>query len=488
VRWDAVLDKQLIKSRLTAGSKVLLGVSGGADSMCLLVAMAEAAEELGFICRALYVNHLTRPTTGAEYELVFSQCRKLGVPCGYREIERLTKKTTGKTIEEYLREQRYQCLMTEACESGCKTIALGHTADDLVETFLMHLVRGAGAHGLSFERKSKLGTLDLLRPLWATPRTRILTYLQERDVKFVEDESNALLEFTRNRIRHVLLPLLEREFNPRVRETLFRTATQLTQVHAYVEKVALRKLRYYSRLTGDPTRLPAERLQRLPEILQAEIVRLWLQQSCGCVTKPSSRELQQILRMVKGTETRRTMLRGGAMVLSSGGQLIYVSALQDVRPIGSVSGGSLIPQINVELARRWVEKEAQSVLAYLEKPMELSPTPDKPNSYVARVKCLDGKVRRIHVELPKEDAQADGKAALDAATLLYLRNRRPGDRISRSKRLKSLLIEQKIPSYVRDFVVLLVDSKEQLLGIVGFPELTEAITKKSGLVVRIETE
>ncbi|RMH30185.1 MAG: tRNA lysidine(34) synthetase TilS [Candidatus Hydrogenedentota bacterium] len=456
--------------------------------MCLLVAMAEAAEELGFICRALYVNHLTRPTTGAEYELVFSQCRKLGVPCGYREIERLTKKTTGKTIEEYLREQRYQCLMTEACESGCKTIALGHTADDLVETFLMHLVRGAGAHGLSFERKSKLGTLDLLRPLWATPRTRILTYLQERDVKFVEDESNALLEFTRNRIRHVLLPLLEREFNPRVRETLFRTATQLTQVHAYVEKVALRKLRYYSRLTGDPTRLPAERLQRLPEILQAEIVRLWLQQSCGCVTKPSSRELQQILRMVKGTETRRTMLRGGAMVLSSGGQLIYVSALQDVRPIGSVSGGSLIPQINVELARRWVEKEAQSVLAYLEKPMELSPTPDKPNSYVARVKCLDGKVRRIHVELPKEDAQADGKAALDAATLLYLRNRRPGDRISRSKRLKSLLIEQKIPSYVRDFVVLLVDSKEQLLGIVGFPELTEAITKKSGLVVRIETE
>jgi len=220
---------------VSAGETVVVGVSGGPDSACLLHVLAGWRDTLGI---GLHVAHLNHTLRGAEAdgdaEYVSGLARALGVTAslGLRDV-RSYRTEHRLSLEEAARQVRYEFLAETAVSVGAKTVALGHTADDQAETVLMRLVRGAGALGLQgMQPLTEWGSiggvtgLRVIRPLLEASRPEVEAYCQQHNLAPREDSSNLLPSFMRNRIRHELIPLLQ-SYNPKINQALLRTADSL---------------------------------------------------------------------------------------------------------------------------------------------------------------------------------------------------------------------------------------------------------------------
>jgi tRNA(Ile)-lysidine synthase len=200
---------------LTPGEPLLIGVSGGADSVALLDALVQS----GYRPRVCHLNHQWRGAeSDADAEFVRELAGKYSLPAT---IE--AQKVAGD--EDSARQARLAFFESVAKRTGIHQLALAHTADDQVETFLLRLLRGAGTLGLAGMREERQhGSLRIIRPLLEVRRSEVIDYLKSRQLTWREDASNADRQFLRNRIRHELLPLLERDYNPGIRDVLRRTA------------------------------------------------------------------------------------------------------------------------------------------------------------------------------------------------------------------------------------------------------------------------
>jgi tRNA(Ile)-lysidine synthase len=207
---------------------VLVGVSGGPDSLCLLDLLVRA----GYTVVVAHLNHGLRFEAEADATYVQKVANGYGVACrvGCCEVREVAE-AQHLSIEEAARMMRYRFLFEQARAEGAQAVAVGHTADDQVETVLMHLLRGAGVDGLCGMAMRSCnegwdGTIPLVRPLLGVWRGEIEAYCAERGLNPVQDVSNLQLEFYRNRLRHDLLPALE-AYNPQVRQVLWRMSQVL---------------------------------------------------------------------------------------------------------------------------------------------------------------------------------------------------------------------------------------------------------------------
>ncbi len=222
------------------GERVLLGLSGGADSTALLLAMSRLAGEYRLKLRAAHVNYARRGReSGADQRLVRKLCRRLSIPLDvygarHGEIERME----GEGFQERARELRLGFFRSLCREHGLKKVLLGHNADDQVEGLLLRLLRGCGPGGLAgLAYRRKLPGLVLLRPLLDCRREELLGYLEEEKMPFRIDSSNLGLDYRRNRIRNSLLPLLRREYNPRLDEAIHRLCGLVRDEDQYLGRV-----------------------------------------------------------------------------------------------------------------------------------------------------------------------------------------------------------------------------------------------------------
>jgi len=227
--------------QLIPGQALIVGVSGGPDSLCLLDSLAR----LGFSLIVAHFDHRLRPESGQDAAVVRSVAERLGFPfrlgsqdvAAYAQKERLS-------IEEAARLLRYRFLFAEARLHSAQAVAVGHTADDQVETVLMHLLRGSGLAGLTgMAYRSLIQAWDpnipLVRPLLSFWRVDIMAYCIEHGLPAVTDVSNQDVSFYRNRLRQELIPYLE-TYNPQIRQVLWRMAQVLSGeeavVHSAVER------------------------------------------------------------------------------------------------------------------------------------------------------------------------------------------------------------------------------------------------------------
>lgn len=219
-----------------AGASVLVAVSGGADSVALLCGLIELQSTLKLTLRAAHLNHQLRGVDAdADAEWVRALCERLRVPCDIETAPVIAMaEQTRRGIEETARDVRYRFLQAIAERQHCDVVAVAHTADDQAETVLHHILRGTGLTGLRGmewsrtlnEAASPPNSLRLSRPMLSIWRTDIERFLAERQQDFRQDASNQDVSLTRNRLRHELLPRLERDFNSRVREHLCQLAEQ----------------------------------------------------------------------------------------------------------------------------------------------------------------------------------------------------------------------------------------------------------------------
>ena len=223
--------------------RILVTCSGGADSMALLFILKELAPTLKIRLAVLHFDHALRRGSTGDLEFVRRLARRLHLSFySGRRSHPLTPtlspfrgrgKGEGERLspEEAARKMRYAFFKQIAKKTGVRKIALGHHRDDQAETVLMRLIQGTGLRGLQGMRPvMKTGGLVLVRPLMETSRAELREFLKSRSISFRKDPTNRSPRFLRNRIRHRLMPLMEREFNPRIRESLIRLArTTLTE-------------------------------------------------------------------------------------------------------------------------------------------------------------------------------------------------------------------------------------------------------------------
>lgn len=259
----------------TAGASIVAAVSGGPDSLCLLGVLADMRDRrTDTMPQKLLVAHLDhglRAESAAEAEWVQRFAGSLGVPCVVERVDvRALARHEHRSIEDAARVVRYTFLRRIARAEGAARICTGHTRDDQAETILMHLIRGSGVAGLA--GMAPLAR-DLARPLLDITRSETEAYCEARGWQPLKDPSNASAEYTRNRIRHVVLPVL-RQINPGIRETLSRNARLIAADTDYLEGEVTGAWREVAQQAhSDTVELDLARLQQLPLALRYRLYR-----------------------------------------------------------------------------------------------------------------------------------------------------------------------------------------------------------------------
>ena len=277
--------EQNLKRLIMPGQGVLLAVSGGRDSMALLHGMASLRSvlEISQIVVA-HLDHGLRGDAGRQdAELVRSACQSLDVPaviaeCGTGQLERASR----GSLEEAARIARYEFLQTTAEQHGTPLIVTAHHAADQAETVLHNILRGTGLRGLRGipERRRLSDSVELIRPMLTIRDETIMEYVQQRNIPFASDATNNDSRFTRNRIRHELLPHLAAEFNPGVQDSIVRLAEQTQELLQSLDAVADALLaEAILERTPDHCRLDVRKLTQHPEpVVRHALTVLWIQQ------------------------------------------------------------------------------------------------------------------------------------------------------------------------------------------------------------------
>ena len=222
---------------IDAGARVLVAVSGGADSMALF----HVLDALGYTLEIAHVDHQTRGGASTrDAAFVRDMAARHGVPVHIVSVD-VAAEVAGsdESFEMGARRVRYEFLLRTAHERGIAIIATGHHADDQAETVLLRILRGAGGRGLGGIPPARPeGAIRIVRPLLHTRRTDLVAFLAAHDVAFRVDSTNDDTIYARNRVRHALIPLLERDYNPQVVAALNRLAETQRIDRDYLESLA----------------------------------------------------------------------------------------------------------------------------------------------------------------------------------------------------------------------------------------------------------
>jgi tRNA(Ile)-lysidine synthase len=223
---------------------VIAAVSGGPDSVALIRGLAKlkaAARGAGRLIVA-HFNHRLRAESDADAEFVAQLAEQLSLPCeiGDKKNVASAKLNLGDGIEAAARAARYEFLQSTAERYGARFVATGHTADDQIETVLFNILRGTGLSGLAGIPRARLlgDAVSLIRPMLGIRRAEILQYLNSLGQTFRTDATNASSDFTRNRIRNKLLPLLRADFNSDVDGALARLSDLACDAQRLIERLA----------------------------------------------------------------------------------------------------------------------------------------------------------------------------------------------------------------------------------------------------------
>jgi tRNA(Ile)-lysidine synthase len=328
---------------------VVVGVSGGADSVCLLHVLAKWRKELGIKLHIAHLNHQLRGVESeADAEYVSNLASSLGIPITIDRQDVAAYRTERNcSIEEAARELRYAFLARVAREVGANRIAIGHTRDDQVETILMHILRGTGITGLcglapclpmaydsqgmswlasplSLRAPTCRGNLLVIRPLLDIAREETTSYCQEHQLAPRIDSSNLSPSFFRNRLRLQLLPLL-RQYNPSVDQALLRLADIAKEDNAFIEQQASGLWDEVARQENNAIYLDRKQIASLPIALQRQLLRAAVTKLAGDTRDIEASHIEAARSLLNKPASKRISLPHGFICQGGYNELVIAS-------------------------------------------------------------------------------------------------------------------------------------------------------------------
>lgn len=453
-RLQRTLNRAIQKaSELPSEGRLLVGVSGGADSLCLLHALRQVAPGEGLAVYVAHLDHGLRQASADEAAWVRALCADWGLPCLVRHVNvRALAEEEGRSLEDAARQARYRFLAQQAEACGARTVAVGHTADDQAETVLLHLLRGAGAEGLAGMKAvsdwplapAHGAHLRLWRPWLAIARQETVAYCAAVGLTPRDDETNRDTGYRRNYVRRELLPRL-REINPAIVATLCRTAQILSDEDALLRELTDKAWQTCAERAEGAWRLDRDSLRAQPVGLQRRLLRRAVS-LLGTTRDLSWEQIEQARGLALDGETgARAMLPHGL-------------------------------QLRIAYDGVWIEREGAAQLN------ASWPVLAQPKSLVVPGEIeLGGGWHLSAILLGTDDlpvtwdsARDRNVAYFDADALgaqLLLRTRRPGDRIAPlgmdgRQKVSDLLIDAKVPAACRERLPLLT-AGDEIIWVVG---------------------
>ena len=452
---------------------LLVAVSGGPDSVCLLHILDKLKEELGI---RLHVAHLNHQLRGAESEAdaryVSHLAHRLGIPVTVEQRDvKAYHARQHCSLEEAAREVRYTFLAEVARAIGANRVAVGHTRDDHIETILMHLVRGTGTRGLrglqpSSRWPSSGNSFTIVRPLLEVRREETASYCQQHQLVPRIDASNLSLSPLRNRIRHQLLPLLQ-SYNPQVAQALLRMARIAGDDLAFLDGESARLWGEITQGDENTIILDKKRFLELPPAVKRHLLRTSIEKLLGNLRDIETRHIEEIMDALTKPAGKRLSLPGGLifsieydryLIVSDSAALSPFPILEEEFPL-KVPGETLIPGWRIEASvvdPSVVKGKPEGALA----PSEITtPLPLDKGKGIKGMGLIDN-LFTAYLDLDKTGDK------------LLVRSRKRGDKfqplgMSQPKRLGEFMIDAKIPHAWRERIPI-VCSPSQILWVVGW--------------------
>jgi tRNA(Ile)-lysidine synthase len=302
---------------LERNQRLLVAVSGGQDSLCLIKLLLDLLPLWGWQLGIAHCDHGWRPDSEEAANYVEQLARTWQISFYCSTAEQLLKS------EAAARQWRYQALSGIAGENNYNCIVTGHTASDRAETLLYNLIRGSGADGLQALtwRRSLVSGIDLVRPLLEVTRAETAQFCQDMNLAVWEDSTNQDLKYARNRIRQELLPYLQNHFNPQVEQALAQTSELLQAEVEYLE-LAAHELKRAAEVGS--VQLNRRVLQTAPLALQRRVMRQLLQQALK--STPSFEQIEKLTALITAPNGSRTDPFPGGAIAEVKGDWIWLKS------------------------------------------------------------------------------------------------------------------------------------------------------------------
>jgi tRNA(Ile)-lysidine synthase len=447
------------------GGRLLVALSGGPDSVALVL-IARELEERGELVLAgiAHLNHALRADASADVEF----CRELAadLPVAFRSAVvdvRALARERKTSLEDAGRLARYDFLERTAAELAADAIATGHTLDDQAETFLLRLIRGAGPRGLAgiFPVAGKV-----VRPLIEIRREELKQYLAGRNQRYCEDATNRNLWIPRNRIRHELIPGLERDYSPNIVEVLAREAAIARADEEYLRRKAIDSAQMIVLTDNSGTRLGSA-----PRVCEIDV---------GALNAEHPAIASRVVQLALASSSDRFI--GFEHV-----QRFLSFAREDGQAAVQQSGQLSLPGVHalrrgdrIALVRDRLEPFSNSFEIPLSIPGEVTLGGC---GWAISAQALGPDLGSLKVPSPEPSENRDPTPTVTAVLIradrpalpLSVRSRRRGDRLrpagmgGRQKKLQDYLVDRKVPREERDSIPLVVDCDGRIVWVVGHP-------------------
>lgn len=457
------------------GSRIVVGVSGGADSICLLHMLALLAPEYEWKLAAVHVNHLIREEAGEDAAYVEETCRRLGISfyLTKEDVEALAK-SRGLSVEEAGRQVRYRAFAEAAERFGADRIAVAHNRNDRAETLLFHMFRGTGLDGMASIRPVRD---SIIRPLLCVGREEIEGWLREKNIRWCIDKSNDTDTYTRNKIRRHILPFAREEICAEAEAHLAQEAELLALTADFVgrkAKEALDRCRISeealdgnenSLKTGDlrikRVRIGVPAFLREEELLKTHLLKLALKELSGGGKDIGMIHIKDVESLFYKQGGKRVTLPCGLEALRTFGEVI----VQEINPVSGADGGA---EGKSPAALFYQKIDREALVRNMGDTQTAAP--------VLELADAEGRILEFSLFRREKSQIIPQKTCTkwfdyDRIESLVLRTRQPGDYLTindklQKKRLKDYLIQEKIPVQERENLLLLADGSH-ILWVVG---------------------
>lgn len=452
---------------MKSGDRIVIGLSGGVDSVALCACLSALKERLGIKLYPIYVNHGIREEALEDELFCQGFANTLGLPL---EIVRVdvpdAVAKTGRSEEDVARELRYKAMEGYLRDIGGTLIAVAHHREDQAETVLHRLIRGSGGLGL-IGMRYKSG--HIIRPLLAISKSELEEYVRMKGCSHVVDHTNRSTKYTRNRLRHELIPLLEKEYNGNIIDTLNRMSSILIEDESFIEEEAVRIYKEVAVEEAGRVKVDINGLTRQKKAIARRIVRYAISHVRGNLKNIELHHVEECLELAGLQSGRRIELPGDCIAYREFDRIVVMKeskrleGMQGFRhPIDTLPDKGYIQDIRLRYEVRVVTRDA----------------------YCEALNYKDSlkKTKNVYTKWFDYDK---------IETNLVLRSREVGDFIGihpdgGTKTIKRYFIDEKIPASVRNRIPLLATEKE-VLWVVGYrTNPNYSVTEDSKAIIELK--